>query len=1375
MSENKYYVGLDCGTSSVGWAVTDEYYHILRAKGKSMWGSRLFDEAETAADRRVKRSTRRRNRRARNRIKLLNQIFSEEIAKVDPDFFIRLRESFFLEEDKEGLAKNSKNTLFNDENFDDKDFHKKYPTIWHLRQAIVKSEDDEHFDIRLYYLAIHHILKNRGHFLYEGKMSGAGNFSEIYQELVDIASNYDICINDSSVDEVERILNSKQGKIDKAKELKNIMFIETDDVEDSNYIKRAEVLAKILVGSKVKLKAIFEDEVEKDAMSFSFSESYDDKLPEIEQEIGTDRIDLMNVAKKIYDYVLLNELLGGNDMISDAMVNNYAQHKKDLAELKKIFKPYKESYDILFKTLKCKDDKTPCYNAYINKAYTEDKNGRKKTFSASQEDLNKQIVKELEKCGISSGEIYDRAAEGKLLPRQRGQAKGTIPQQLHHNELVAILEKLGKDYPSFIKEVSSEDKECNTKLKKIERIHDFRIPYYCGPLVSKKKSQFSWADDEISELVYPWNFEKLVNVDDRANKFIKRMTNACTYLIGEDVLPKNSLLYQKYMVLNELNNLKINGHRIDDIEVKKQIFEKAFVDGELLGNITIKSLKKWMLENGYLKPSDEFGGTSETKFLPKLSTHRDFIKALGVDYTKKYSEDKLEQVVDYITVLGQEKKMLKKKIQELLQCTDDEATRLSKLNYKDWGRFSRKLLVGIRCNVNGTDRSIIDSLYETNLNFMELLSGDYEFRQKIDEFNNGNKRADGKITYSDVEALYCSPAVKRTVWQALKIVNEISKVKKTAPEKIFIEVTRGEDEKQQGNYTVSRHKQMLDIYKSIKTSESKELLEMLESTEPRKLQQKKLYLYFTQMGKCAYTGEPIDLERLGTNAYNIEHIYPRSKTKDDSIQNNLVLVKQEKNLEKLDEFPIDASVRGKMHEVWKKWLDAKLITKEKYARLTRSTPLTADELGNFIARQIVETSQSVKAIRDLLKQAYPETKIVLVKARQVSEFRDWFGLDKVEKETGRVVYEGKPEFVKVRAINDFHHAKDAYLNIVVGNVMSETFTDNPFKWVKAKEGQRYSITPKAIFREEPGEHPWVKGWGYKNSIETISQHLKRNDCLWTRMNYIESGAMSDLMLVGKAENSDGILPIKKQDGDKYNPSRYGGYRSLSIAHFALIECKGRRDELQRRIVPIPYVYRKDMEQYVADNYGNDSRILIPVIGFKSLIKIDGFSMHISRKGSDVAIGFYHAIQTIFSPKESLYIKKLVKVSEKDARLKGKYEIDEERDCVNVKANEALLDAYFEKLNVFRKMPELGGKVDEIIEHKQDFMNLDLKKQCLVLVNFLNIFACSPVTSDLSSFVPKAGTVGKGKFNDNVLKYDSVLLVHQSVTGLFEKVIDLKTV
>ena len=59
-----------------------------------------------------------------------------------------------------------------------------------------------------------------------------------------------------------------------------------------------------------------------------------------------------------------------------------------------------------------------------------------------------------------------------------------------------------------------------------------------------------------------------------------------------------------------------------------------------------------------------------------------------------------------------------------------------------------------------------------------------------------------------------------------------------------------------------------------------------------KLDNKALYLYFTQNGKCMYTGEPLNIEEL--SLYQIDHIIPRSYIKDDSLD-NLVLVTTKAN------------------------------------------------------------------------------------------------------------------------------------------------------------------------------------------------------------------------------------------------------------------------------------------------------------------------------------------------------------------------------------------------------------------------------------------------------------------------------------------------
>ncbi len=83
-----YNIGLDIGTTSVGWAVVEtDNQKVMRKGNKALWGVRLFEPAETAEKRRMQRSTRRRYDRRRERIKLLQEEFSEEINKVDKKFF----------------------------------------------------------------------------------------------------------------------------------------------------------------------------------------------------------------------------------------------------------------------------------------------------------------------------------------------------------------------------------------------------------------------------------------------------------------------------------------------------------------------------------------------------------------------------------------------------------------------------------------------------------------------------------------------------------------------------------------------------------------------------------------------------------------------------------------------------------------------------------------------------------------------------------------------------------------------------------------------------------------------------------------------------------------------------------------------------------------------------------------------------------------------------------------------------------------------------------------------------------------------------------------------------------------------------------------
>ena len=233
-----YYIGIDLGTSSVGWAVTDEDYNILKYKKKNLWGARLFEKGETAQARREKRSLRRRLKRRVHRIKLLQDIFKDEIAKVDNKFFLRLNESKYYKEDKdESLL--TDDTLFADVNYSDKDYHKEYPTIFHLRKYLMESDDKK--DIRLIYLALHHIIKNRGNFLHEGSIENIIDFKTSFENLNKyLEDNEYPSFKEDDFDKIEEIISDKELKpSEKEKQFKTF-------IEDKQLI---EVL-KVIVGDR---------------------------------------------------------------------------------------------------------------------------------------------------------------------------------------------------------------------------------------------------------------------------------------------------------------------------------------------------------------------------------------------------------------------------------------------------------------------------------------------------------------------------------------------------------------------------------------------------------------------------------------------------------------------------------------------------------------------------------------------------------------------------------------------------------------------------------------------------------------------------------------------------------------------------------------------------------------------------------------------------------------------------------------------------------------------------------------------------------------------------------------------------------------------
>lgn len=559
---NEYYLGLDMGEGSLGWAVTTPDYHVVKKAGKALWGVRLFESAKTAKERRVFRTGRRRIERRNRRIDFLQELFSEAVCEKDPGFYQRLNDSRLWEEDK---TERQINSLFNDVDFTDKSYHKKFPTIYHLRQKLM--EDSCEFDVRLVYLAIHHILKHRGHFLLENfeiREDGAVGFEEAMADLGNVLGQFlDRSLPVENNDACKEILkNRKLNKLEKLEQLGKLY--------DAGGDKSIKEIFKLIVGGTAHLAVIFCDETLKNTErgKISFEDAQYEEYKNDVQTILDDRFDVVAACETLHNWAILAELMGNYKYISDAKVAIFNEHRKDLTVLKRLLKRDSNVYTKMFR-MAGKNS----YSAYVGLCKI---HGKKVPIekACTQEDFAGEIKKIIKNFPDSEDKKYilDKIERNELLPKAVSKQNGVIPYQLHLVELNKILSNAERYLPFLKKE-----DEYGTVSDKIRKLFTFRIPYYVGPL--NGHSPFAWAvrKDENGH-IYPWNFERKIDIEASAEEFIRRMTNKCTYLVKKDVLPKNSLLYTEFMVLNELNNVRI-GSAQEKLPpgMKARVWERLFL------------------------------------------------------------------------------------------------------------------------------------------------------------------------------------------------------------------------------------------------------------------------------------------------------------------------------------------------------------------------------------------------------------------------------------------------------------------------------------------------------------------------------------------------------------------------------------------------------------------------------------------------------------------------------------------------------------------------------------------------------------------------------------------------------------------------------
>lgn len=1139
----KIYLGLNVGTNSIGYAVTDEQYNLLKFNGNDAWGSIVFDAASSNEDRRNHRLARRNLDRRQQRIVWLQEIFAKEISKVDDRFFIRLSESFRWREDVQDQY-----VFFNDKEYTDVQYMKENPTIHHLICELMDNKAPH--DVRLVYLACAWLIAHRGHFLNNlnvEKLDEIMDISSVYQNFINYftENGYKRPWGEIDVSALAEALKRRSGVTAKTKELLKILLNgkkpEKSGTEEFPFSQ--DSIIRLLAGGQCKLKDVFCKEEYLDLGSISLDMD-EDKFGEISGSIGED-YDLLMALRGLYDWSVLADLLNGHSKtISAAKVQMYEQHKEDLRVLKYFMHKYLPGkYNEVFR--KAKADNYVAYTGHMDKETASQlkKKANVEDFSRYIQKLVRSINPE-EKDQQTYQDMCERLELKCFLPKQRSTNNRVIPHQLYEYELIRIL-KNASLYLPFLNEVRNGVSE----IDKVVSIFRYKLPYYVGPL--NEESSFAWISRKQGKIT-PWNFKDMVDEDTSENVFIRRMTNKCTYLPGEDVLPKDSLCYQKFMVLNELNNLKIDGRKVP-VEVKQGIYHELF---EKKKKVRRKDIEEYLISNNYLaKGSTELISGIDEQVHSCLSSYSAFRNLLSREILSENDVEKIIERASYAEDKSRVKKWLRKEYPDLSQ---DDVRYITKIKIKEFGKLSRTFLTELKgCNKqDGEMTTILRIMWETNDNLMEILSDKYTFREAVEAFTQEYYTGKKKSLKERLDEMRVSNSVRRPVYRTLAVVKDIEKAF-GKPDKIFVEMTRGGQTDQKRKRTKSRKQQILDLYDKCK-DDVHDLMQQLESMgeyADSRLQSDRLYLYFMQFGKCAYSGAHIGFDQLmaGSVEYDIDHIYPQSYVKDDSL-NNKVLVLSDLNGTKDNIYPVSPEIRGKMQGLWSWWNHVGAISDEKYKRLIRSAPFTDEEKMGFINRQLTETSQSTKFIADLLKERFPDAEVVYVKAGLVSDFRHEFDLP------------------KSRSYNDLHNAADAFLSVVAGNVYDMRFSK---KWFRIDE--KYSVKVKTIFTHEVKCRGDII-WDGMPMLEKVEDTARKNTAHFVKYAAFKTGGLFDQNPVKKGT---GLIPLKAG----LPTEKYGGYNKAGIMFLIPVRYNiGKKSEIL--ILPVELMHGKHFleDKVFARNY-----------------------------------------------------------------------------------------------------------------------------------------------------------------------------------------------
>lgn len=486
-------------------------------------------------------------------------------------------------------------------------------------------------------------------------------------------------------------------------------------------------------------------------------------------------------------------------------------------------------------------------------------------------------------------------------------------------------------------------------------------------------------------------------IDGEVIKFnlIDVMRGKCSVYPDEFRAPKQSYTSELFNLLNDLNNLTIDGEKIS-IEDKQKVVD--YVNKK--GGITIKQLFK-LLDTDEDKVTGFRIDKNDKPLLTEFKGYRKILKVFENYHQEDLLDDKsiADNIIDINT-----------KIKGI-----DEREQLISEKYPELNKELVHELATLK-GVSGYHSLSFKAMHLINKEMMTTEMNQIQILHQFDLFDKNRKSTQGhRHVYPNDEAIL-SPVAKRAHRETFKVINKLRDMYGEF-DSIVIETTKDKN-------TQEQKKRIKDSQKFFE-NKNKEIEALLKEHgyNPERINNKvktKVRLYLEQEGKSAYTLQDIDLKHLieDEKAYEIDHIIPISISLDDSLSNK-VLATHDENQRKGNLTPIQAYLKGKFNNcdlnTYKTFIrNNKLLNRKKKSYLLTEKDITKyDTVQEFINRNLVDTSYASRTVMNTLQHYFKDnginTNVHTIRGQATNAFRKRIDLPKDREE------------------DYFHHAIDALI------------------------------------------------------------------------------------------------------------------------------------------------------------------------------------------------------------------------------------------------------------------------------------------------------------------------------------------------------------